>query len=198
MKKPLVLMLLALSTIVANAQQTGTASLTWTNATYNTDTSEIVSDGDGALAYSTITYSVCVNGDVDFPSAKTHYVSANRTSTNVSTEGPAGDYCFRGTHTNSYGQTSDMSGLAVKTVATPGTARTPVTPTALATLATTDPTVFTLIRQENRFVLLPVGTVPANTPCDGSQKINDHYVVDRNLVTWSGTVKPVVVVAQCS
>jgi len=197
MKKPIVLLLLALSSI-AHAQQAGTALLTWTNATYNTDTSEIVSDGDGALAYTTINYSLCVNGDIDSANIKSHYVSANRTSTTVSTEGPIGDYCFRGTHTNSYGQTSDLSSIAVKTVATAGQPRTPVTPTALTVLATTDPTVYTIIRQENKFVLLPVGTVPANTACDGSQKINDHYVVDRNLVTWSGTVKPAVVVAQCS
>jgi hypothetical protein len=54
-----------------------------------------------------------------------------------------------------------------------------------------------VIKTKNRFVLLPVGTVPANTPCDTTQSVNGHYAVPRDAVTWSGTVEPDVVVAQC-
>jgi hypothetical protein len=62
---------------------------------------------------------------------------------------------------------------------------------------TTDPTVYTVVKGVNRFLLLPVGTIPLGTVCYASNTVNGHYVVPRALVTWSGTVKPDVVVAKC-
>jgi hypothetical protein len=55
----------------------------------------------------------------------------------------------------------------------------------------------TLVKKQDGFLLLPVGTVPAGTVCMADQTINGYYVVPRAAVTWSGTVKPDVVVAQC-
>ena len=198
MKNLAVLLLLALSSI-AHAQQTGTVVLSWTNATQNEDTSLIAALDHGALAYTKLTYSTCVNNNVDFPNAKNHLVSANKTTTTISTEGPPDDYCFVGTHTNSFGTESQLSNITIKTVTTAGEVRTPTTPLAPAGLAVTgDPTVFTIIRQENRLVLLPVGTVPPNTTCIAEQTVNGHNAVPIDQVNWSGTVRPVIVVAVCS
>jgi len=56
---------------------------------------------------------------------------------------------------------------------------------------------FALVKRVDRLVLAKVGTVPVGTPCLADQTINGKYVVPRSLVTWSGSVKPDVVVATC-
>lgn len=56
---------------------------------------------------------------------------------------------------------------------------------------------FALVKRVDRLVLTKVGTVPVGTPCLADQTVNGKYVVPRSLVTWSGTVKPDVVVATC-
>jgi hypothetical protein len=198
MKKLLLVLLLAWGGTVS-AQQTGTVTLSWTNATHNEDTSLIPPADHNALAYTKITYSECVNSDVNFSNAKEHLVSANKTTTTISTEGPPGDYCFVGTHVNSFGVESALSNISIKTVTTAGEVRTHSTPLAPGNLAVKgDPTVYTVVRQENRFILLPVGTVPPNTSCIEDQTINGHNAVPIDQVTWSGTVRPVIVVAVCS
>ena len=199
MKKPLLVLLLLAWGSFVHAQQTGTVELSWTNATQNEDTSLIPPSDHGALAFTKITYSECVNNNVDFANAKDHLVSANKTTTTISTEGPPGDYCFVGTHTNSFGTESALSNITIKSVTSTGQVRVHTTPLAPSGLSVKgDPTVFTVVRQENRFFLLPVGTVPPNTVCIADQSINGHNAVPIDQVTWSGTVRPVVVVAVCS
>ena len=58
-------------------------------------------------------------------------------------------------------------------------------------------TVYYVIQRENRFVLLPVGTVPVGTACSSTEYVNGYFAVDRNLVEWSSGTRPLVVVAQC-
>lgn len=199
MKKLLLVLLLAWGATVS-AQQTGTVTLSWTNATQNEDTSLIASIDHGALAYTKIQYSVCTaSNTVDAATAKTHLVSAHRTTTTISTEGPAGDYCFVGTHINSFGTESALSNITIKTTTVAGDPRTFVTPNVPEGLSVRgDPTVYTVVRQENRFIMLPVGTVPPNTSCIPEQTINEYTAVPVDQVTWSGTVRPVIVVAVCS
>jgi len=62
---------------------------------------------------------------------------------------------------------------------------------------TTAPTVYTVIRQANRFLFVAVGTIPAGVVCDATQPMGNYYVVPRERVTWSGTVRPQAVVASC-
>ena len=63
----------------------------------------------------------------------------------------------------------------------------------------TERTVYNVIKQPNRFVLLPIGTVPPGTPCDPNNMVNGHGAVPTDAVVWApgSTVRPVVVVAQC-
>lgn len=66
--------------------------------------------------------------------------------------------------------------------------------------STTYPTVYNIVKKNNGLVLLPVGTVALNTPCDVNTSVNGYNVVPYTAgqIKWSGTVKPIVVVAQCS
>jgi hypothetical protein len=73
-----------------------------------------------------------------------------------------------------------------------------IAPMPPSLLTVTNLTAFTIVKQENRFILLAVGSVPSGTSCDSSQSVNGHYAVPISAVTWSGTVRPVVVVADCS
>lgn len=66
------------------------------------------------------------------------------------------------------------------------------------TFVTTETTVFNVVKRDDGFVLVAVGTVPLNTPCDINQTVNGKYAVPVSTVTWLGTVKPIVVVATCS
>ena len=45
---------------------------------------------------------------------------------------------------------------------------------------------------------VPVGTIPLNTACDSTQRVNDMFIVPRDKVTWYGNVKPQAVVALCN
>lgn len=101
-----------------------------------------------------------------------------------------GRWCVVGVHTNNSGQTSDWSNAAIKQVF-----NVPMPPDNLTVAATT---VYYVIQRENRFVLLPVGTIPEGTACINTEYVNGFYAVDRNSVTWTGGTQPMVVVAQCS
>jgi hypothetical protein len=50
----------------------------------------------------------------------------------------------------------------------------------------------------DQITLLPVGTVPPDTPCIPDQTVNGHYAVPRAAVTWYGNVQPKFVVARCA
>lgn len=43
-----------------------------------------------------------------------------------------------------------------------------------------------------------VGTIPLDTLCDTTQRVNDMFIVPRESVTWYGSVKPQAVVATCN
>jgi hypothetical protein len=61
-----------------------------------------------------------------------------------------------------------------------------------------DNTVYTLVKEVDRFVMLPVGTVPAGTPCDPMQNANGYFAVPRASVKFTGNVQPPIVLAKCS
>lgn len=65
------------------------------------------------------------------------------------------------------------------------------------TLAAVGPTAYTLIKSKDRFVALPVGTIPLGTPCDNTQPVLGFYVVPVDAVKWSGTVRTLAALASC-
>ena len=176
-------------------------ALTWTNATRNepippeTVGTLIPTDPTDpeALATTTLYWGACDTNDLPveplqemtFPTT----VPGAAESAQIVITTP-GRWCVVGVHTNNSGQTSKWSNSTIKEVF-----NIPAPPDNLFVTATT---VYYVIQRENRFVLLPVGTIPEGTACIGTEYVNGYYVVNRDLVTWSSGTKPLVVVAQCS
>jgi hypothetical protein len=192
-----ILFLLVLST----SAQAADITLTWTNATRNEPTAEnpegtlIPTDttSPDALKETVIYWSACTPEDtvtitpgleVTVPTT----VPGAAESTQIIITTP-GRWCFVGIHRNNASNESDLSNVAFRTVA-----NVPMPPDSLTVAATT---VYYVIQRENRFVLLPVGTIPAGTACINTEYVNGYYAVDRNLVQWSSGTRPLVVVAQC-
>ena len=163
----------------------GEATLTWTAPTQNTDGTPLT-DLAGFKLYMGQApggpYPVSV--DIPDPLATTFTVP------NL-TDGAT--YYFVSTAYNSAAvvQESDFSNEATKLIPFP-------VPNHPTMLTVTDLTVYNVIKQKDKFVLLAAGTVPADTPCDSSQQVNGRYAVPTDLVTWFGNVEPIVVVADCS
>jgi hypothetical protein len=69
-----------------------------------------------------------------------------------------------------------------------------------SSFVTVETTVYNLVKRENGFVMVPVGTVALGTACDITQTVNSYFVVPyvAGQIAWFGTVKPVVVVGSCS
>ena len=100
-----------------------------------------------------------------------------------------GRWCFVGIHTNKAGISSDYSNPTFRFVAN--------VPSPPANLTVQNTTVYYVIQRNNRFSLLPVGTIALDTACISTEYVNGYHAVDRDLVVWSGNTKPQVVVAQC-
>ena len=108
----------------------------------------------------------------------------------VQTEGP-GDYHVRMTAIDRDNNESGFSNMAVKS-AVDTSPQGPI-------IVDTEQVVYTVVKQPNRFVLLPIGTVPPGTTCDPNNTVNGHMVVPTEDVVWTSETgsRPVVVVAPC-
>lgn len=172
-----ILMIASLLAAGAHAQIPGAATLTWTAPIQNTDGTPLTD-----LAGFKIYYGQGQGGP--YP------VSVNVTDpaqTVLVVDGlGSGDWFFVSTAYNAAGKESDFSNEALKVIVdSPG----PFT--------VIDGEVFNLVKQKDKFVLLPVGTVPMGTQCDPAQSVNGHHVVPNDAVQWFGNVEPIVVVAKC-
>lgn len=169
-------------------------TLSWTNATKNIDDTDIPTDtaDPNALKETIIYWGACLIDDT--PAAplleKTvpTTVPGQAETTQVIITTP-GRWCFVGIHVNNAGQTSDYSNPTFRIIAS--------VPMPPENLTVQDIQVFYVIQRENRFTLLPVGTIPAGTACSTTQYVNGYFAVPRELVTWTSNTKPLVVVAQC-
>lgn len=181
-----ILMLIA-GLLMSRAANAGEAALTWTNPTLNVDGSAIPASGTGALNGNRVEWGTCSGtafgtfiGQMSWTAPRTSYTVTGLTP---------GAYCFRAFAKTQYGE-SDPSNVASKTL-------TPPLPAPPSNLTVVNLQVYTVIKQKDRFVLLPVGTVPADTPCDPAQSVNGMNAVPRDAVQWTGTVQDDVVVARC-
>ena len=184
--------LILLASFAIGLAQAGEAQTSWTQPTQNTDGSAIPASGTGRLTGNRIEWGTCTGtapnyafgtqaGQQVFTTPTTAYTVLNLTP---------GTWCFRAYASTTYGE-SGPSAVAAKVIAAPM----PNPPTGLAAVGGV---AYTILKRENRLVMLPVGTVPADTACDTSQSVNGYYVVPREAVVFTGTVQPMVVVAQCS
>jgi len=171
-------------------------NLSWTNASTNVDGSAIPTDitDISSLKTTELEYGSC--GVADIPTGtlttviRTTTVPGKAETTTITVT--PGTWCVHARHQNLGNVYSDWSVSKSKTVL-----ETPNTPNPPGGLTVTEMVAYTLVKQSNRFVLLPVGTVPGGTLCDSSQTVNGYFVVPTEAVTWSGTIRPVVVVAKC-
>lgn len=185
----MVLVLLLLFVAAANA---GDAALTWTQPTQNVDGTAIPASGTGRLTGNRAEWGTCTGTapNYAFGTQSGQQVFTTPTSAYTVMNLAPGTWCFRVYASTTYGE-SGPSGVASKVIAAP-------MPNPPSGLTVAGGMVYHIQKREDRFVMLPVGTVPAGTVCDPTQSVNGYYVVPRAAVTWSGTVKPPVVVSPCS
>lgn len=101
----------------------------------------------------------------------------------------SGVYHFAMTAVDLEGNESAFSNEVIKSLIEPGP------PVIIAQ----EEAVFTVIKQPNSFILLPIGTVPAGTTCDPSNSVNGLGAVPTDDVIWTSPTgsRPIVVVARC-
>ena len=167
-------------------------TLAWTNATQNTDETLIPATGPNSLVSTTVFWGACLPDDTPAPPLLEQTIPTtipgNSESMSLIVTTP-GRWCFVGVHQNQGGNVSDWSNVVFRIIA-----NVPMPPDDVTV---TNITVYYVIQQPGRFILLPVGTIPNGTDCDITQYVNGFFAVDVDLVTWTGTVRPLVVVAQC-
>lgn len=164
----------------------GEATLSWTAPTQNTDGTALT-DLAGFKIYAGL-----VQGG---PYGDVSITINNPTTTTFVVPGLAEGttYFFVTTAFNSANpvQESDFSNEVSKLIP-------PLVPMPPTMLTVQDITVYNVIKQVDKFVLLAAGTVPNGTQCDPNETVNGKYAVPTDLVTWFGNVEPIVVVADCS
>jgi len=164
----------------------GSAPLSWTMPTENDDDPPTpLTDLAGVKIY---------QGDVSGGPYPIEYDAGNVTSYLVENLAD-GTYYFVAKAYNTQGAHSVNSNEAIKVVLVdPASA-----PNAPINLVVDDVVVYSVIKVDNGFRLVAVGTVPADTPCDPENSVNGHFAVPTVLVTYfNPSTKPQVVVASCS
>jgi hypothetical protein len=168
-----------LFTQVANA---GSTMLSFTAPTLNEDGTDYDDPGGYIVYWGTAVDNYPNSGMINDPAVTTYLVEDLTT----------GNWFFVVTAFDDkvpYNE-SEFSNVAMKLISD-------ITPEPPTNLTVANTTVFTVVQQKDKFILLVVGTVPPDTVCDPNQRTNGHYAVPVAAVTFTGTVRPVVVVAQC-
>lgn len=168
---------------LASVAGTGSLTLSWTAPTQNTDGSALT-DLAGYWVYS---------GAAATSLSKLTQITNKAATSYVVTGLVPGSYSYAVTAYNAAGVESDLSATTTATV--PKQTK-PAAPTGLKTTLATA-TAYYIIQQADKFILLPVGTVPSGTTCDATQSVNGYYALDRSKVAWYGATKPLVVVGPC-
>lgn len=163
----------------------GEATLTWIAPTQNVDGTTIPATGPGSLAGFRIYYRPATSTTdtlivVSDPLATTYKITGLVTGT----------WNFQMTAYNAENVESEKTGVASTTIT-----EAPLPPAS--TFVTIATPVYNVVKKTNGFVMVVVGSVPLNTPCDRTQSVNGYHAVPISAVTWTG-VKSIVVVAKCS
>lgn len=153
--------------------------LNWTPPTQNTDGTPVALKGY-SIHFGSTADALTQTRAVNVPSAS----SANVTGLNP------GTYFFCVKAISTADLSSACSNVVSKVIA-------PAAPNPPTGLTVQELVAYQVIGTLDKFVLLPVGTVAADTVCDTSQSVNGMFVVPREAVTFYGSVKPQAVVAKC-
>lgn len=113
--------------------------------------------------------------------------------TNTQSNVPYGTQCYAVSATVA-GVESAQTTPACVTLNPPATPPSGLT----VTVSVTANTAYTLIKEPDKLVFLPVGTVPPGTQCILTEFADGYFVVPRASVTFTGNVQPPAVFAKCS
>jgi len=110
---------------------------------------------------------------------------------------PPGTWCVEMTASSAGGESAHTAEVC-KTIAAP----VPAAPSGVTLTVTAGTTAFTLLKQKDAMVMIPVGTIASQTVCIADEAAMAHGVVynavPQSAVTFSGSVKPDIVFGQCS
>jgi hypothetical protein len=168
------------------------AALTWTHPTQYTDGSAISA---GALTQTSILYGLCnagATGLLASPAPVTVVVPQPGSARTITGLGN-GKWCFA-VRAETAAEQSDFTAFVAKDIVLK-----PKPPTGLIVTAQT---AYMAVRQGDRYVMVPVGTVPGGTSCDSNNGViagsAAYYAVPASAVTWYGSTQSTVALARCS
>ncbi len=115
MKRPILAACLLLASMAVAAAVVTTS---WTNATKNTDDTDIPATGPASLVSTTVEWSACGAGDTFTTRAGAITAPAAQTTAPTPNLAP-GRWCFRAFHTNAAGVSSDPTSVLVSDVPAP-------------------------------------------------------------------------------
>lgn len=188
MRKIIFIALACLFSSAAYAQTScGGAALSWTPPTQNTDGSALTNLAGYRVVYGTSASALSQTIQIANPGVSAYCVTGLAANT----------WYFGIKAYNSAGGESDVSNVVTKTISNTPVPVVPSPPASL-TVAQGQLIVYQVLGTDAGFQFLPVGTVAPGTACITTQQVNGRYAVPTSAVTWYGSVKPKVVVAQCN
>lgn len=179
---------LLLALLASAAASAATVTVTWTNPTQYVDNTTLPAS---AITRTRIEYGSCSGNN--FGTKAGEFVVTGNAATGTSPNLSPGTYCFRA-YTTASGVESDASAVARRTIEQPA-------PKPPANFTTTSQTAYTSVKQRDRLVLLPVGTVAPGTACISQEAVIaggvTYHAVPRESVSFSASVRPEVVYGLC-
>lgn len=164
-------------------------TLNWIAPTHNVDGTVIPATGTGSLDG----FKVYATPTGPFSTVQVYDITDQALRTVTLTGLSPGIWNFQMTAYNVAGNESERTPNIEATVTT-----VPTPPSGMS-FSTYEVGVYNLVKKANGFTMVYVGQVPLNTPCDPKQNVNGFNAVPVSAVTsWSGTVRPIVVLAKCS
>lgn len=168
------------------------ATLSWTLTGTYTDGSSLPAS---SITQHSILYGACnasSNGLLATPPPVTVSVPMPAV-TKVVTGLGNGNWCFA-VRTETATAQSDFTNYVAKSVVLK-----PSPPTGLTVSVLT---AFMAVRQKDRYVMIPVGTVPGGTACDANNGViadgKSYFAVPRSAVAWYGATQTDIAVATCA
>lgn len=170
-------LIVALGLLGIGVAQAGSATLTWTAPTLNDDGSPLTNLAGYRIRYGTA------------PTSLTQTVQvANASLTTYAIDNLApGTWYFAMTAYTSTALESLPTNVVSKTIEAPP-----------AGLVAQSADVYTLTKQRDRMTMVRVGSVAPGTACIPDQTANGYFAVPRASVTFSGSVRPEIVFADCT
>lgn len=184
MRKLIVLLALMPSMLWA-----ASADLSWTHPTSYTDGTPLPL---ASITSTDIAYGLCNAGKTAIAGTPT-VVAVPAPAVSKSVTGLTnGSWCFQA-RTAVGASLSDYTAVVAKDVV--------LKPSPPSGLTVSVQTAFMAVRQNDAYVMLPVGSVPGGTKCDSNNGViaggKSYFAVPSSAVQWYGSTKPTVALATC-